>query len=300
MYVILGASGHTGSVVAQTLLRKHEKVRVVGRSKERLAPLVSQGAEAFVADASDAQELTKALQGARAVYALVPPHMSAQDFGAYQRRVVDAIAKALESAQITHAVVLSSVGADKESGTGPVAGLQRMEVQFNGIQGLNVLYLRAGYFMENTLPQTGIIRALGMMAGPLRADLPIAMIATKDIGAFAAQELASVQFSGHQTRELLGQRDLTYSEAARIIGAAIGKPNLTYVQLPTEQVIQGMMPMGISRNMAELLCEMSEAMNRGYMKPLEGRSPTNTTPTSFEDFVREVWLPAYQSKAASA
>lgn len=107
-------------------------------------------------------------------------------------------------------------------------------------------------------------------------------------------------FSGHQKRELLGQRDLTYSEAARIIGAAIGKPNLTYVQLPTEQVIQAMMQMGMSRNMAELLCEMSEAMNRGFMKPLEGRSAANTTPTSFEDFVREVWVPAYQSKAASA
>ena len=300
MYVILGASGHTGSVVAQTLLRKREKVRVVGRSKERLAPLVSQGAEAFAADASDAQALTKAFQGARAVYALVPPNMSAEDFGAYQGRVANAIAKALESARITHAVVLSSEGADKESGTGPVAGLHRMEVQLNGIQGLNVLHLRAGYFMENTLPQTGIIRTLGKMAGPVRADLPIPMIATRDIGAFAAQELASLRFSGKQARELLGQRDLTYSEAARIIGAAIGKPNLTYVQLPTEQVIQGMMQMGMSQNMAELLCEMSEAMNRGYMKPLEERSPANTTPTSLESFVREVWVPAYQSKAVSA
>lgn len=61
-----------------------------------------------------------------------------------------------------------------------------------------------------------------------------------------------------------------------------------------------MMQMGISRNMAERLCEMSEALNRGYMKPLERRSADNTTATSFEAFVREVWVPAYQTKAASA
>lgn len=30
MFVILGASGHTGAVVAETLLKKREKVRAVG------------------------------------------------------------------------------------------------------------------------------------------------------------------------------------------------------------------------------------------------------------------------------
>lgn len=300
MYVILGASGHTGSLIAQTLLKKREKVRVVGRSKDRLAPLIGQGAEPVVADATDAQALAKAFQGARAVYTMVPPNMATENFRAYQDGIVDAIAKALETARVTHAVSLSSVGADKESGTGPVAGLHRMEVQFNRIQGLNVLHVRAGYFMENTLPQTSILRDMGKMAGPIRADLPIAMIATRDIGAYAANALANLQFSGKQTHELLGQRDITYSEAARIIGAAIGKPDLTYAQLPAEQIIQGMTQAGISRNMAEVLCEMADAMNSGRMKPLEPRSAGNTTPTSFETFVREVFVPAHQRKAASA
>jgi len=65
---------------------------------------------------------------------------------------------------------------------------------------------------------------------------------------------------------------VTYAEAAKIIGLAIGKQDLTYVQLPDEQVIQAMTGMGMSRNMAELLCEMSAAINNGYMKALEPRS----------------------------
>jgi uncharacterized protein YbjT (DUF2867 family) len=300
MYVILGASGHTGSVVAQTLLKKREKVRAVGRSKDRLAPLASQGAESFVGDAADAQTLTKAFQGARAVYALLPPNMATDNVRAYQDRLTDAIAKALEAARVTHVVSLSSIGADKELETGPVIGLHQLETRLNRIQGLNVLHLRAGYFMENTLPQTSIIRNLGKMAGPIRADLPLPMIATRDIGAFAAEALGKLQFSGKQTRELLGPRDITYNEVARIIGSTINKPDLTYAQLPNEQIIQGMTQMGISRNMAELLCEMSAALNRGYMKALEGRAPANTTPTAFEAFVREVWVPAYQGRAATA
>lgn len=299
MYVVLGASGNTGSVAAETLLKKREKVRVVGRDKSRLAPLVSQGAEAFVADVSDAQALTKAFEGARAVYAMLPPDMASNDFRAEQDRVTNSIATALEAARVTHVVSLSSVGADKDSKTGPVLGLHEMEARFNRIPGLNVLHLRAGYFMENTLAQAGIIQHLGKAAGPIRADLPLPMIATRDIGIAAADELAKLQFAGQQTRELLGQRDISYTEVARIIGAAIGKPDLSYAQLPAEQVIQAMTQMGISRNVAELLCEMSGSLNRGHLQALEARSATNTTSTSFENFVREVFMPAYQGKAAS-
>ncbi len=291
MYVILGASGNTGSVVAETLLKKREKVRVVGRNKERLAPFVKQGAEEFVADASDSQALTKAFQGARAVYAMIPP---------FQDRVVDPIAKALEAARVTHVVALSAFGADKESKTGPVIGLHQLEARINGIQGLNALHLRAGYFMENTLPQVGIIKNIGKMAGPVRADLPLPMIATRDVGVAAADALAKLQFSGKQTRELLGQRDITYTETAQIIGAAIGKPNLVYTQLPNDQAIPALMQMGMSRNMAELLIELVESLNNGHIRALEPRSAANTTPTSFENFVRDVFLRAYQGRADTA
>ena len=138
------------------------------------------------------------------------------------------------------------------------------------------------------------------MAGPVRADLPLAMIATKDIGEVAAEALVRLDFQGQQTRELLGPRELTYNEVARIIGTAIGKPTLAYIQLPDEQVIQAMTGMGISKNMATLICEMAAALNNGYMKPLEARSAANTTPTTFETFVKEVFLPAFKGQAASA
>jgi uncharacterized protein YbjT (DUF2867 family) len=300
MYVVTGATGNTGSVVAQALLAKGEKVRVVGRSRGRLAPLLDRGAEAFEGDLGDSAALTGAFDGARAVYFMVPPDPKRADYRAAQNRVVDAGVQALATARVRYAVTLSSFGADKESGTGPVVGLHYMESRFNQISGLNVLHLRAGYFMENTLPQVDIIRNFGMTAGPVRADLLLPMIASRDIGMAAADALLRLDFSGQQTRELSGQRDLNYTEATRIIGAAIGKPNLEYLQLPADQFIQALTAMGMSKNFAELILEMAGALNDGRMKPLEPRSPANTTPTSFETFVQERIVPAYRGKAAKA
>jgi uncharacterized protein YbjT (DUF2867 family) len=226
--------------------------------------------------------------------------MTSPDFRAHQDRVTESIAKALEKVGVAHAVTLSSVGADKPDKTGPVVGLQKMESRLAQVPGLNAMHLRAGYFMENTLAQIAIIRSFGMMAGPIRADVPLAMIATRDIGEAAAEALLRLDFRGRQTQELLGARDVTYTEAAKVIGTAIGKPDLAYTQLPDEQVIQAMTGLGISRNMAQLLCEMSASIDSGYMKPLEPRSEKNTTPTSFETFVQEVFLPAYKGQAANA
>src|SRR5439155_3931120 len=300
MYVILGATGNTGSVVAKRLLDKGKRVRVVGRDNKKLATFVSRGADAFEADVLDTDALSRALAGAQGVYVLIPPDMTSPDFRAHQDRVTESIAKALEKVGVAHAVTLSSVGADKPDKTGPVVGLHKMELRLAQVPGLNALHLRAGYFMENTLAQIGIIRSFGMMAGPIRADVPLAMIATRDIGAAAAEALLRLDFRGRQTQELLGPRDVTYTEAGRVIGTAIGKPDLAYTQLPEEQVIQAMTGMGISGNMAQLLCEMSAAINSEYMKPLEPRSEKNTTPTSFATFAQEVFLPAYKGQAANA
>jgi uncharacterized protein YbjT (DUF2867 family) len=300
MYVVLGATGNTGKVVAETLLDSGQKVRVVGRSKARLEGFSILGAEVFEANLADSAALTKAFTGAHAVYALVPPDLASTDCRAEQDAMTNSIGSALETTGVTHVVALSSFGADKPDKTGPVVGLHVMQERFSQISKLNALFLRAGYFMENTIPQVGIIKNVGMMAGPVRADLALPMIATRDIGAAAADALMKLEFTGHQTRELLGHKDLTYTQMAKVVGAAIGLPNLTYIQLPAEQVIQAMTQMGASKNMATLICEMADALNSGYMRPLEPRSAANTTPTLFEQFVHEVFVPAYKGQAMSA
>ena len=299
MYVVLGASGNTGHVVAKNLIARGQKVRVVGRNTARLQPLAAEGAEIFIGDVTDAPALTQAFKGAESAYVMIPPNPTSNDFRAFQDQASDAIANAVRNAGVRNIVSLSSIGADKASDTGPVVGLYNLEQKLNQIDGANVLHLRAGYFMENTLPQVGAIRMTGSAAGPLRPDLKVAMIATRDIGVAAADALLRLAFRGKQTEELQGSRDLDYTEVAAIIGNGIGKPGLGYIQLPNDQMKAAMVQMGMAENIVGLILEMAGALNAEYMRALEPRSARNTTPTSYETFVAEEFVPAYQQQAAA-
>ncbi len=300
MYVVTGATGNTGSVVAKKLLAQGKKVRVVGRSAERLSSLVSLGAEPFAGDVRNKEVLRKAFSGAQAAYVMIPPDLANPNFPAYQDQVIEAVASALEQGEAANVVALSSFGADKPDKTGPIAGLHRMEERLKRISGLNALFLRAGYFMENTLPQANVIKQMGVTAGPLKPDLKIPLIATRDIGAFAADALLKQEFRGYQAQELQGERDLTMSEATSVIGNAIGQPELQYHQISYDQFRGILQQMGASQSVADLFVEMSEAINSGYVRALEPRSARNTTPTSYEEFVREQFVPAYRTVAATA
>lgn len=299
MYVVLGASGNTGHIVANNLLARGQKVRVVGRNSAHLQPLTAQGAEPFIADVTDASVLTKAFQQAEAAYVMIPPNPASTDPLGYANRVGDAIAAAIQSAGTKNVVALSSIGAELASGTGPVVGLHNLEQKLSQIGSANILFLRAGYFMENTLPQANAIRQMGAVTTPLRPDLKLPMIATRDIGSVAADALLRPTIQGKQTRELLGQRDLTYTEVASIIGKAIGKPALKYVQAPDDQFRGALLQMGMSEPFAKLLLEMIGSLNAGKMCALEPRKKQNSTPTSYETFVADTFVPAYEQKAAA-
>src|SRR5580698_3043607 len=96
MYVITGATGNTGGVIAEKLLAEGQKVRVVGRDAQRLERFTQKGAEAFIADATNAGALTKAFAGAKAVYAMIPPNIASPDVRAYEESAGDALRAAIE------------------------------------------------------------------------------------------------------------------------------------------------------------------------------------------------------------
>jgi uncharacterized protein YbjT (DUF2867 family) len=300
MYTVLGATGHIGSVIARKLLEKGEKVRVVGRSTARLQPLVQKGAEAFIGDVNDPEALTRAFQDVRAAFLMMPPGMSSPDYRADQERESDAISSAARNAGLHYAVNLSSFGAQAPAGTGPISGLHRSELKLNAMEKLNVLHLRPVYFFENHLAGISMIQMMGMYGGALKPDLQIPMIATRDIGAYAAERLLKLDFNGKQTQELLGERDLSMNEVAAIIGKALNRADLRYAQFPYDQVQQVLVQMGTPPKTAAYFIEMFQGINDGIVVATEPRTAENTTPTSIETFVKEVFVPAYQGVGVGA
>jgi uncharacterized protein YbjT (DUF2867 family) len=293
LYAILGATGNVGGAIARKLLDERRRVRVVGRDAARLKPLADRGAEVAVADVQDAAALARAFTGAGAAFVLIPPNLGVPDFRAYQRAVVEALGAALESARVPFVVSLSSIGADRPDRNGPIAGLHELERRLDRLPGA-VLHLRPGYFMENLLPSLGMVKHMGLNGSALRADLPMGIIATSDIGEVGARRIVAGG-TGKQVQELQGPRDVTMAEVTSALGRAIGKPDLRYVQFPYDEARKGMVGAGLPAGMADLYVEMSRGFNEGAIRSTQPRSAATTTPTTIDTFAATVLAPAYRA-----
>jgi uncharacterized protein YbjT (DUF2867 family) len=288
MITVMGASGNTGGKIAAQLLSSGQKVRVLGRNEQALAPLWQAGAEVILGDTTDTAFLTRAFTGADAVYTLLPTDRRAPDYRASQRKEGEAIAAAIRASGVKqHVVALSAVGADLADGNGVIAGLHEQEERLKAIEGINLLLLRPVSFFENFFDQIPVIKYEGMVADSVIPDLAIPMIASQDVAAAAVPALASHDWHGVIVRELLGPRDVSYREAVGILGERIGKPDLAYVQLDYPDMAAALEGAGLSASFAGRYVEMTRAFNEQTVRPLAGRTEANTTPTGFEEFAVE-------------
>ncbi|MBK5281120.1 MAG: NAD(P)H-binding protein [Nitrospiraceae bacterium] len=163
MFVVVGATGNTGSAVVETLLSRKQPVRIVARSAEKAASWKAKGAEVAVASLEDVPAMTKALEGATGLYLLVPPNYGATAWLSEQRQRMDQAAQAVKASGIPHVVFLSSIGAHVAEGTGPIQAVRYGE-QALGAVAKHLTVLRPCYFMENWAP--GIGMAKGQVSCP--------------------------------------------------------------------------------------------------------------------------------------
>jgi uncharacterized protein YbjT (DUF2867 family) len=296
-YVVCGATGNIGSMVSEVLLAAGKTVRVIGRDRVRLGPLASKGAEPWPGDLGDTEFLEKVFSGARGAFVLIPPKYDAPDFREYQDRISSSIVAALSKAKVPRIVALSSVGGHLAEGTGPILGLHDFENRLGMLRDSEVVCLRPAYFMENHLGSVPLIRNQGVNGSPIRPDVSLPMIATEDIADATARLFTEGGFHGHSVRYLLGPRDLTMSEATRILGEAIGTQGLKYVHFSEDDARKTMAGAGMSMSVTEAMLEMQRGFNAGIIRPTRERSTENTTPTTLEDFARSVFARAFRIAA---
>jgi uncharacterized protein YbjT (DUF2867 family) len=262
MFVIAGVSGRTGSVVASTLLERGKKVRVIVRDAAKGASWQARGAEVAVASLDDAEALGRALEGAEGVYALIPPDFAADDPLAAQARVVDAWARAIETARPKHVVLLSSVGAELPEGTGPIVTVHRAEQKL-GRSAAALTALRASYFQENWGSVVAPMKANGIVPSMITPGHALPMVATADIGRVAAEALLEGTRAA-KVIELAGPRDYSPEDVAEIFGGALGKA-LNLVAVPAEGIEPALTAAGLKPKLAALFREMNVAFNAGKL-----------------------------------
>jgi uncharacterized protein YbjT (DUF2867 family) len=276
-YVVAGVSGHTGRVAAETLLEMGKPIRVVVRDAAKGKEWSAKGAEVAVANLEDAASVTAALRGAAGAYLLAPPNMATDKFLAYQRRVVDALAEAVDAASLPKAVFLSSVGADKGEGNGPIRGIYYAENKFKQTK-TRWTFLRAAYFMENIGGSLGMLdQGLLPAFGESKARFP--MIATRDIGETAARLLVE----GSQSNDAVNLAGDSYSfqDAADVLSKLLGK-TINVAEAPVSAMAQALEGFGFPKELAGLYQEMTENMLAGKigfdpsLKALKGKTNLET------------------------
>ncbi|MGE9761212.1 NAD(P)H-binding protein [Pseudomonas sp. PDM20] len=295
MITIMGATGRTGSRICQTLLEAGVPVRALGRDAERLAPLAAAGAQIAVGEPHDAAFLSEAFHGSEAVYTLLAYGPDTEDYRQQQAAQGEAILSAIRTSGVRRVVFLSSVGAEVPAGTGPIISMHDQEQRLRLLPPeVDVLMLRSGALFENLYGALEIVRAYDCYSDAVAPDVPVPMVASRDVADAASCALLERDWQGRVTREVLGQRDISYAQATRLLGFAIGRPDLPYVPVSPPELAAALREAGCSASVAACYAELGEAISSGRVRAQEVRSARNTTATRFEDFA-QAWAEAYRA-----
>jgi uncharacterized protein YbjT (DUF2867 family) len=286
MIAVMGAAGNVGSKVADLLLRQDQPVRVL-EHRRTLEDLGGRGAELVTGDLTDAAAVALLLKDVTAALVVLPDVVTDPRFTATRSRMSRVIADALGGSGVTHVVAMSTVAAGHPDAVGPAAGLRELERRLSRLQDRNVLVLRSSFYMENLLAALPLIRSQGVNGSAVDGDLPLPMIATRDVAGEAAERLARRDFTGHGVKLLAGPEDVSLRTATRALGARLGLPQLPYVQFPPDGVRAALVGAGMSEEAAGVMVEMQLALNRaGPSDPVRPAEAVVGT-TRLEAFLEE-------------
>lgn len=283
MYVVAGVTGRTGRVVAEQLLGVDLPVRVLLREASRGREWLERGAEVVQVDFRDTVGLTDALRGAEAAWLLGPPDVGGASFLEGRQSLAASVAQAVRDSGLPRAVVLSSIGAHRSAGTGPILGSHRMEEAFSGQPG--VTFLRAAWFIENWLPALELVRAEGVLPVFQAPDRPHPMVSAQDIGRVGAEALLDDE--APPLIELAGADDPTPVEVAAVFAELLGRP-VAVRPTSSAAAVEAFAMMGVSAEVARLYAEMYRGMDDGtvaWERPDEVRRGYRTMREALEELL---------------
>lgn len=284
MFVVTGASGNTGSVVAETLLKAGKPVRVVVRDAAKGAAWTKRGAEVALADFVDAAALARAFTGASGLYLMTPPLDHAQDMIEERKPMIAALVKAAKDAAVPHVVALSSIGAQHAAGTGPIVSLHDLETRL-AAAGLRRTVLRPGYFAENWADMIPVAQAQGVLPAMMAPERKVPVVATPDIGRAAAAALLDPPAASREVA-LAGPEDISPADVAAALARLLGKP-VQVAPVPPEAREGAMLQAGLPTKTAAVYAEMCNAIDSGRVA-YEGSEEKKRGTETIEETLRRL------------
>lgn len=256
---ITGSLGNISKPLATILLQQGHQLTIVSANAARQKDIEAMGATAAIGDLFDSQFYATAFKGADAVYAMTPPNLGGNNVIANTIKAGTAIVEGVKAAGVKRVVMLSSIGADKPSGNGPIAGLHHVEKLYAQLPDVQTRFLRAGYFYLNLFANIPLIKNAGIIGSNFPGNINMPLVHTDDIARVAAEELV-LQTTG--VRYVISDIQ-TPSAIATALGAAIQQPALNWIPFSDEQFVGGMTQAGVPLEIAEMYAEMGRGMGDG-------------------------------------
>ncbi|AYB33038.1 NmrA family NAD(P)-binding protein [Chryseolinea soli] len=286
--IVTGSLGNISKPLTKELVQNGHSVTVISSNPEKQKDIEALGATAAIGSIDDVAFLTKTFTGSDAVYCMIPPnfHFNGNlDPTAYYRGIGETYAQAIQQSGVKRVVHLSSVGAHLDKDSGIILAHHDMEQALKKIPGIALTHLRPTAFYYNLLGFVGAIKKQGVIASNYGADDRVPWVSPLDIAAVAAKELVTLT-EGINVRYVASD-ELTCSEVARILGAAIGKPDLKWVIKSSEETQNGLEAAGVPPLVAAGLVEMNASMHSGVLFEDYYRNRPALGKTKLTDFAKE-------------
>lgn len=285
--VVTGSLGHISQPLTKELVEKGHAVTVISSKSEKHKDIENLGATAAIGLLDDVDFLTSAFAGADAAYCMIPPNYGELNQLAYYQRIGRAYAQAIQQSGVKRVVHLSSWGAHRDKGTGIILGSHHVEATLNALPGIAVTHLRAGSFFYNLYGFVGMIKAAGFIGTNYGGDDKIVWVHPTDIAAAAADELQKNPVAGSNVRYVASD-ERTATETARVLGAAIGKPDLQWLIVTNEAAKAGMEQNGIPPGLAADLVDINASIHNGALgEDYELNKPAVMGNVKLEEFAKE-------------
>ncbi|MHC0447724.1 NmrA family NAD(P)-binding protein [Flavobacterium sp. 3-218] len=286
---ITGSLGNISKPLAKALIKEGHQITVIASSNERKSEIENLGAQAAIGSVNDVAFLTETFTGADAVYCMIPranyfdPNL---DLDAFTRTIGNNYAEAITKSNVKRVVFLSSIGAHLKQGSGIIQRYNEIEAVLNKLSDVSITFMRPTSFYYNLLAYIPMIKNQGIIAANYGADHLIPWVSPNDIAEAIAEELTT-PLDGKKIRYVASE-ELSGDQTAKILGQAIGNPDLKWKFISDEETLNGLIAVGMQPKIAQGLVEMYGALYSGLLaEDYYQNRPSVLGKTKLEDYAKE-------------
>lgn len=293
--VIAGSLGNISKPLAEELIQAGHAITIISSNSHKKGDIEQLGAEAAIGSLEDVNFLAKTFEGADCIYGMVPPNLKEYNNLDYYCRIGRNYKTAIAQSKVSRIVFLSSWGAHLDKGTGTILGSHHVELILNQLENIYITHLRPGSIYYNLLNYVDMIKNADIIGTNFRGDDKIVWVHPTDIARVAAEELIKKTDEKINIRYVASD-EVTANDTARILGEAIGKPDLKWISFTDEEVNQSLIDRGLPEHFAGDLVDINASISSGRMgEDYELHKPEEMGRMKMKDFAME-FAQAYNNK----